>query len=391
MQDMSTPLRTPEVSPIRVLIANDHLGFGDDSLHGVGRLLIEWATGFDLNRVQPTVCCLRKASGLGRRLVDEGVPLTFFGMSRFNPHTVWKFVHLIRSLKIDVLHLNGFGASTFGRIAGLLTHTPSIVHVHDTRDAADTDYPRYVQLMDRLLAPFTACAIAVSMPVKTFCIERMGFHPDQVKIVHNPSPRFGFAEPAESDVAALRAQYGLGSDMFVAGTTSRLKPEKGIHVLVEAVAKIRRDIDFRLLVVGDGPTRSRLESLCRRLGILDRVIFAGFRRDIAAHLRLMSVLVIPSTWQEPFPLAALEAFGAGRPVIASRIGGLPEAVIDGYNGILIPPGDVDALAKAIMRLAKNSELTTTLGRNALAASKRFSIEAHTSQLEKIYRDAAGQD
>lgn len=378
------------VHPIRVLIACDRLGSEKVKIHGVGRLMVEWATGFDPDRVEVTACTLRKGGTAGEAFVREGVPLTFFGHGRLNPLSIVQLVRLIRARKIDVLHLQDFGAGMLGRIAGLLTGTPAVLQVHARYDENSSGYPFLVQFMDRLLAPLTTCALAVSEPVAAFCVEKMGFRREQVTVVPNPVPRYGFAPPSEAEIAALRARYGISPETPVVGTTSRVERLKGLHVLIEAFAKVLQSVpEARLLIVGDGPDRAAFEASAQALGLGDRVIFTGFRRAVNAHLRLFSVTAVPSIWAEPFPLSALESLGAGVPVVGTRVGGLSDIVGDGMGGLLVPPNDAAALAGALVRVLNDATLREQLSRGGRLRSEKFSMQHHTARMEEIYRRAAG--
>lgn len=373
--------------PIRVLVANDHMGYEDSGLHGVGRLMIEWATAFDPRRVAVTACILREPGTLGEQLTRMDVPIIYFGDGRFNPISVWKFVKLIRHYQIDVLHLQGFGATLFGRVAGLLTGTPAIVHMHSYSEVAG--YRFVGRVLDRLLTPWTALALAVSKPVKTFCVEQMGFRPEQVEIIHNPAPIYGFTPISEERLGRLRDQYGLEPNSPVVGTTSRLSSEKGLHVLLEAFALVLpRSPQARLLVVGDGPERTRLERQAQALDIRHAVIFAGFQSDVAAHLRLFWITAAPSIWEEPCPLSVIESLATGVPVVASRVGGIPEVIQDGETGLLVEQGNPRQLADAISCVLVDTALRQRLGEGCQAHNQRTSMRSHLDRMEALYREAA---
>jgi len=373
---------------LRVLIANDRLGRKPGTIHGAGRLMIEWSLGFRSTDVQATACILRAPDEVGKELLAEGVPFLFFGDGRFNPASLWRFIRLIRKEKIDVLHLQGYGATTLGRIAGLLTSTPALIHLHSCY-GDDGAYPAPARLADRLLRPVTSKAIAVSKPVRQFCIEELGFRPEQVEVLHNPVPTYGFEAPSGEEVEALRSEYGLADSGPIVGTISRLDPVKGIDVLIEALPRVLEVVpEARLLVVGDGSEKARLEGQARDLGLGKAVVFAGFRSDIAAHLRLFSLTAIPSVFQEPCPLSALESLAAGVPIVASRTGGMPELVEHGRSGLLVEPSDPADLAAAISRVLAEPALMADLRAGATLRAERFSLGSHLKRLERLYREAA---
>jgi L-malate glycosyltransferase len=378
----------PAPRPVRVLLACDHLDY-EGKLHGAGRNMVEMAVGFDPARVAVTAVVLRAASDIGREFQREGVPLTFLGHGALDPRTIWSFVRLIRRHRIDVLHLTDYGASTFGRIAGLLTGTPTIVHVrsHHSKHQRKS-FPPHVRLAYQALAPRTARAVAISESIRRFAVESMGFRDDQVETLNNPLARFSIAPASDDRVLALRREYELDAATPVVGCVTRFFPSKGITYLIDAFATVVRSVPAaRLLLVGDGPEEPALRAQARRLGVEDRVIFAGFRRDVAAHLRLFWVSAVPSI-EEGFGNVGVEALAAGLPVVASRVGGLPEIVTDGVTGYLVEPANAAELAAALERLLLDPAGRLAFGRAAAADSERFRMDRFLARLEGIYRAAA---
>lgn len=169
--------------------------------------------------------------------------------------------------------------------------------------------------------------------------------------------------------ADLRRRYGLSDDALIVGAVSRFFPVAGTRHLLDAFPRVRAAIpSARLLVVGEGAEREAREAQALRLGISPFVIFAGMREDIAAHLRLCDVAVVSST-DDGLSLAAMEALSAGVPLVATRVGGLSSIVRDGENGLLVPPGDADALASAIIRMLRNPVLRGELAARISAAGR----------------------
>ncbi|HET8622239.1 MAG TPA: glycosyltransferase family 4 protein [Gemmatimonadales bacterium] len=374
-------------APIRVLVVADKLGFPGVRLHGMGRAIVEWTRSFDPARVALHTCVLRDVGGYRADAVAAGEPIEFLDLSPFSLATLAALIRRVRRQDIEVLHLNGLGASTFGRLAGRLTARPAIVHVHSNSYYDPKGYPAYVRAIDNLLAPFTARAVAISETVREFCIDAMGFRPGQVELVHYATPRLG-APPSEARLRELRRRYGLDGCRVI-GVSSRLYPIKGHRVVLDAFpAVLARLPDARVLFVGDGPERPVLEAQARSLGVADRVCFAGFQDDMAAYLRLFSVAIVPSLHPEGFGLVAVEALAAGVPVIASRVGGLPEIVTDGVAGFLVEPGNARDLAEAIVRVLGEPGGYAALSAAAVIESQRFSMDRFTDRMEHIYRTLA---
>jgi glycosyltransferase involved in cell wall biosynthesis len=372
--------------PIRVLLVADKLGFREVQLHGTGRLIVEWATAFDPARVEVYVYVLRDVGGLAGQMAASGVPITFLRQRRFSPSTLYRLLRLIHQHKIDVLHLNGHGSSAFGRLAGLLSGTPAVVHVHGDAFYSPGGYPAYVRLVDRLLAPWTARAISISEATREFCVHAMGFRPSQVEVVINPTPQLAYTAITGEQLRALRIRYGIAENEPVIGIASRLYRVKGHHVLLAAFRRILdARPDARLLIVGDGPERTNLDAQARSLHVESRVCFTGFQEDVAAHLRLCRVTAIPSVHPEPFGLVAVESLAAGVPVVASRIGGLPEIITDGVAGLLVEPDNPEQLAHGLIRILTDPHLASGLADRCVTESERFSMHRHVQRLEAIFR------
>ena len=172
----------------------------------------------------------------------------------------------------------------------------------------------------------------------------------------------------------LRRRYALSDDALIVGAVSRFFPVSGTRHLIAAFPRIHEAVPAaRLLVVGEGPAREALESQARRLGISPFVIFAGMHEDVPAHLRLCDVAVVSST-DDGLSLAAMEALSAGVPLVATRVGGLSSLVRDGENGLLVPPGDSDALASAVIRVLRNPVLRGELAARISAAGRGGSFD-----------------
>jgi glycosyltransferase involved in cell wall biosynthesis len=182
---------------------------------------------------------------------------------------------------------------------------------------------------------------------------------------------------------------GIGPDTVIFGCVARLSEEKAHKDLLAAYAVVRRTYpDTRLVLVGDGPLKEGLEGQARRLGILPFVHFAGQRSNVREWLNLFEVFTLAST-RESLPRAAREAMACGLPVIATRVGATREAVRDGENGILVPPSNVDALARAMLHLLLEPETRRRMGERSLAMiAERFSQERWFNDNEAVYREAS---
>jgi glycosyltransferase involved in cell wall biosynthesis len=208
--------------------------------------------------------------------------------------------------------------------------------------------------------------------------------PGKIKIVWNGIDLDFFRRSNGEKVQKLRGEFAISEGDDVLGTITRFREEKGNEYLLRAMpAVIEKNPRVKLLIAGEGPLRAELESLHRELGLGDRVEFVGFRRDIADFLSLADIIVIPSL-MEGFGLVMAEAMAVGRPVVATRAGGMVEIATDGKDALLVRPGDPQDLADGINRLLADPELARRLALNAMAGRERFGILSNVKKLEKMY-------
>jgi glycosyltransferase involved in cell wall biosynthesis len=232
--------------------------------------------------------------------------------------------------------------------------------------------------------PGTICA--VSADLKRHMIAE-GFPERRVEVIHN-GIEIGQRVGADARTAA-RAGLGLSHDLFVVGSIARLDPVKDLGSLLEAHAKVLAAIPAaRLAIVGTGPEQAALEAQARARGIADRVDFLGYRADARAVMAAFDVYVNCSTY-EGVSLTVLEAMAAGLPVIATRVGGNPEVVIDNETGLLVPAREVQPLADAIVTLASDSPRRRAMAEAGRRRVERaFSIERMVDEYRQAYQRSA---
>jgi glycosyltransferase involved in cell wall biosynthesis len=334
-------------------------------------------------------CVLRAEDpDLARLFRERDIPLRHLGKHRLDPTTIPKLVRIIRRERIDLVHLTGYGASNFGRIAATLTGIPSIVHV------TDHYYPWYQRAADTLLAPWTPCVVTVSHSVaRTSPMFRNERLRARTSVIHNALDLDEFAPLAPDAALALRGKLGLAAGDVVVGYVGRLHEEKGVqHLLEAAPAILAADPRVRLVLVGDGPTREALEARARALALGPRCSFPGFATDVRSMLSALDVAVFPSL-TEGFPNVVLEAMAVGKPVVASGIEGIAEILVHDETGLLVPPADPPALADAILRLVARPEERARLASNAKRTSRGYGLERYVTALEQLYvrvaRDGRG--
>ena len=299
---------------------------------------------------------------------------------RWDGQAIRRLRSYLREEGIEVLHAHGYKARLFAWRAarGLPVRLATTCHgfVHDTLALKLYDW------MDRWTLRRFPRVAAVSDDMSRQ-LRGYGVPSAALSIIANgvDLDRFRDAPPT------LRAELSPPGPLL--GAVGRLSAEKGLDGLLRAAAALAAHFpELRLALVGDGPLRGELEQLASKLGIADRVTFTGRREDMPGVYASLDALLLPSL-DEGLPMVVLEAMAAGRPVIASRVGAIDHVIRDGENGVLAPPGDVEALRAAIERLLAEPALGARLGAAARATiEKQFSAAHMAAAYLQLYDDMA---
>ena len=350
-------------------------------MHGVKRLFAWMLPRFDASRFTVSLVSLRKKDLSEEPLESFGVDISYLHKSKFDPATLTALLKIIDRKSIDVLHLHGYGATTFGRAAAGMRRLPAILHEH----ANLTDTPWFQKVADRALAPFTDIAIAVSKSTAEFVVNARLVPASKVKVVYLGAPFDEFSRargPAE--IAAAREAIGAAPGDFTIGTVTRLHDSKGNEYLVDA-ARLVLDArpDARFFLVGEGPLRAGLEAQAARLGLGDRFVFAGFAKDVAATLSAFDLSVFPSLW-EGTPLTAFEALAAGKAIVATDADGLVDILRHDHDARIVPKRDARALAGQILELMNAPADRARLSANARVTGATYDIGAFVRKMERLY-------
>lgn len=301
---------------------------------------------------------------------------------------IWRLYQLLRREHIDVLQTFSHYSNIVGPIVGWLAGVP--IRVSSQRSSLK-GAPGWLLWLDRLVtnSPLVHIMVAVSEGTRQFSIERQGIKPNKLLTIHNSIDAAHFTHILGEQLAPLRVALALPDDALIVLMVARLHPQKGHRFFLQAVPRIQKILPHtHFLLVGDGELRSELETLTQTLGIRERVHFLGVRQDIPELLALSDLFVLPSLW-EGLPNAVLEAMAAEKPVVATNVDGVPEVVRDNETGILVPPGDIEALAQAMIRLLADPALRRQMG---TAARQRaicdFSEEKYISSFLSLYQRLA---
>ncbi len=348
---------------------------------GAEKALVDLARGLDRRRYAVSVCATRSVGNYQPLLDAAGIPCVVLNrQSRRDLYKLGGLVQVLRRQRVHILHAHLFGSNTWARLLGTLAGVPVIIaHEHGSAKAGHEIW------LDRLLYRLGDAVVVPSEASKRFLIEREHLPARAVSVVYNGVDTAQFAR--HESVAVLRRALDLDPAAVLIGSVGRLSADKGGQdSLIQALAQVRQtQPQVGLVFVGDGPLRPDLEALAAQLGLGSTVQFTGVRPDVARLLGALDLFVLPSL-HEALPIAVLEAMAVGLPVVTTRVGGVPEVVQDGRNGLLVPPGDSAALAAALLRLVSDPGYAATLGAAGQARVRaEFTLEAMVAQVDQLYR------
>lgn len=287
----------------------------------------------------------------------------------------WRLRRVLQSHRVDVVH---FQTARAHALAPWLPRRACFV-VTRHMDYRPHFTPRVRFLYNRSVDGVIAVSEAIADVLASSGVDRR-----RVRVIHVGIDCRRFNQPRDRR-AAIRARWGAAAHDLVLFTTAVLEPRKGHDVLLQAIADLcRAHLPVRWIVCGDGSQRTQLEARARDAGVAERVVFTGFSPNVAELLTGADVFVLPSRF-EGLGIAVIEAMAAGLPVIASRVGGIPEIVAAGETGLLVPAGEPAALAAAITRIAADREWAQALGSNGRQrALGQFSSTAMAAAVEAYY-------
>lgn len=355
--------------PLRVMFVITSMPVG-----GAETLLVNLVRRLDRSRFAPELCCLKQFGPLGEVLAQEIPAFTGLLAHKYDLGVWRRLTRLLRQRRADAVVTVGTGGDKmfWGRLAAWRAGVPVVLSALHS-----TGLPDHVELPNRLLAPLTDGFIGVAEPHGRYLVAHEGCPARKVFVVPNGVDVERFQpRPASSE---LRAALQIPAQAPVAAIVAALRPEKNHELFLQAMARTQRGCpEAHYLVIGDGPRRAELEALAQSLGLAGAVHFLGTRADIPDLLGLVDVLVL-SSHMEANPVSILEGLACGKPVVATRVGSVPESVIDGKTGHLVPPGDADALAARVLELFCHPAIAGQMGR----AGRQLVVEQWS--LERMVR------
>ncbi|KAF1085934.1 Alpha-D-kanosaminyltransferase [Sporotomaculum syntrophicum] len=285
---------------------------------------------------------------------------------------IWRFFLLLKITKFDLIQVYGFTGSMVCRFVACPFRIRVVVGIVGSGHFTGLR-PLFEQITKRLVN----CYVANSIAGKNKLLEILGTNIPRVEVIHNGVPEIEVLSP---DVA---------KNCFTVGTVANLRPEKGYDIMLGALSKIKSDLgdqlDITYLIVGDGALRKDLTKQIQKLGLADQVCLLGMVENVAEVLCKLDLFVLPS-YSEGLPNALLEAMMAGRCVIATKVGGVPEIIEDGYNGLLVEPGNPEELSQAIQKVILNSQLQKSMAlRGRELVCKNYTLSHQAESTIKVWK------
>src|SRR4051812_33976322 len=311
----------------------------------------------------------------------------------YDTQSVTAIVRLIRRVRPHILHTHTAKAGAVGRFAALASgdaRPPIVVHTfhgHVLTGYFDPVRTAAFKTIERRLAGSTTRLVAVSPEVRDDLVALGVAPPERFSVIRLGIPLDSRVTGTADERARLRTLFGVPPDRFVVGWIGRMTAIKRVEDVLAAFRELReRGVDATLVLVGDGPDREALERHAYELGVAQHVLAVGYQRDVAPYYAFLDALLLPSA-NEGTPVVAIESLAAERPVVATRVGGVPDVVEDGEDGFLVPVGDVPAMAAALERLAPFPELRAQMGAHGAArVVPRYAVGRLIDDIDALYRE-----
>ena len=363
----------------------DGLGMG-----GAERLMIPILDHLDRNRFNVHVCVLQTKDGnpLTEDILALGVAVDLIEVKRLrDPSSLSRLQNYLKGVQANLVHTQLEFANVLGNISAKLLQLPSVCTVHVLPSAGGSLKNKLHQWVEwMVLRFFCDRVITVSEEARRRYIARSGISPGKLSTIYNgiDLERFRHIEP-DLERVAVREEFRVPPDAYLLTTIAVLRPQKGIEYMLRALPTVLESHpNTYYLIVGDGAHRDVLVAEAEELGVRDRVIFAGTRRDVPRLLVASDVFVLP-TLTEALPTVLAEAMASHVPIVASAVGGVPEMVVNNKNGKLVSPAEPAELSDACNTLLNSPEMRRSMGEFGWQiVNQKFNINNQVNQLQSLY-------
>jgi len=377
----------------------------DDLGGGIGRSLINfinYAVKANIHKYFVSTCIDGLFSDQARR---DGIDvkivnakwIKFIGRPLFVYLSISDLIKIIKHNKIDIIHAHNFAAGFSAGIASKITGVPMILSVHQDISEYVTASSNKIRKLLSILRGQTSMfvyKIAVMLSIKILCVSRFvknslsenGFNSKKVSVFYNGINIDGFEKTPEG-VGSFRNKLGIKEGEIVVASVGRLHPVKGYEYFIKAAKEVLgKSADVKFVLIGEGEEQNELEFLAKELKIEKNFIFAGHRNNILDVLQEIDIFVL-SSLSEGCPTVILEAMIIKKPIIATKVGGVPEIIEHKNTGLLVESKNSEELAKAILSLINDKELREKIAINGYEHVKeQFSLKKRFENLEEIYRE-----
>ena len=359
---------------------------------GAERLMVPILKHLSRDHFEPYVCAIQSKDG--NPMADEiralGIPVDCLDIKHLRDlDAIPRLIRYLKGIQADLVHTQLEAANILGNISAKMLRLPSVCTIHVM---PSLDVKTKTKLHQRVewfaLRHFCDRVISVSEEARGYHIDISHTSADQVTTIYNGIDLSAFLNMDYAfERRAVRTELGIPQDANVLITVAVLRPPKGIQFMIRALPfTLASHPNTYYLIVGGGSHHSTLVEEVNKAGVNQRVIFAGMRKDVPRFLAASDVFALP-TLTEALPTVLAEAMAAKLPIVASRVGGIPEMIANGQNGILVTPEDVDGLAKACIHLLDHPEKRSDMGMEGWkTVNRKFSIDRQVDQLKEIYLD-----
>jgi glycosyltransferase involved in cell wall biosynthesis len=304
--------------------------------------------------------------------------------------TLWQLVRIIRREKPDIVHTHTAKAGFVGRMAAFLAGVPIVIHTfhgHVLHGYFGPLKTGFFRLAERCMARFSTLIIAVSEQCRRDLLKYKVSGPDHIRTIPLGLELERFHDKPVGAREEIRKEFHIPQDAFVVGMIARMVPIKKHEDLFRAIPIVLQSFpDTYFLIVGDGERRPFLEELARELNITHRCVFTGFREDQKRVYEAVDLVVLTSA-NEGLPVAVIEALSAGKPVVSTRVGGVPELIEDGRTGYIVEPENVESIAEGLMKAVSQPEQTQAMGFIAQKETiRKFSIQRLIQDIDLLYQE-----
>jgi len=362
------------------------------SMGGAERLMVPVLKHLSRKDFEPYVCALQSKDG--NLMADEiralGIPVDCLDIKHLRDlDALPRLIKYLKGIGADLVHTQLEFANILGNLSAKYLRLPSMctIHVMPSLDVK-TRSKLHQRLEWFVLRHFCDRVISVSEEARQYHIDISGTSPDQVTTLYNGIDLSNFTNlDRERERIGVRGEFGIPAEANLLITVAVLRPQKGIQFMIRALPEVlAAHPDTYYLVVGSGSQRDVLAEEVNKAGLGGHVIFAGMRRDVARLLAASDLFVLP-TLTEALPTVLAEAMAAKLPIIASRVGGVPEMVTDGGNGCLVEPEDINGLASACSHLLGSPATRAAFAEQGWEiVNEKFNIERQVKRLQELYLD-----